>query len=237
MRLEKLKLMDRLLASFKISVQDSIYIKDPESSNLGKRIVKHSIELIDEIGFDAFTFKKLGAKIGSNESSIYRYFDNKHKLLIYLSSWYWAWLEYQLVFETHNITKPTDKLKKAIHIIAKTVSEDSKYSHIDEVVLNRIIIEENSKSFLTKEVDQENQEGYFQVYKRLVNRINEMIANVNPDYKYPASLASTIVETALHQHFLKRHFPSITDCDGKTTPIDFLTNMVFKTLNVSENEF
>lgn len=226
--------MNRLLASFKISVQESIYIKDPESSNLGKRIVKHSIELIDEIGFDAFTFKKLGTRIGSNESSIYRYFDNKHKLLIYLSSWYWAWLEYQLVFETHSITNAEDKLKKAIHIIAQTVSEDSNFSHIDEVVLNRIIIEENSKSYLTKEVDQENQEGYFQVYKRLVNRLNEMIIQVNPDYKYPASLASTIVETALHQQFLKGHFPSITDCVGNTTPTDFLIDMVFKTLKASQ---
>ena len=95
--------MHNLLSNIKISVPENIYIKDPESSELGKRIVKHSILLINDIGFDAFTFKKLGEKIGSNESSIYRYFESKHKLLLYLSSWYWAWIEYQLVFETHSI--------------------------------------------------------------------------------------------------------------------------------------
>ena len=76
--------MINLLSNLKIAVPDKIYIKDPESSELGKRIIEHSIELIDEIGFDSFTFKKLGLKIGSNESSIYRYFESKHKLLLYL---------------------------------------------------------------------------------------------------------------------------------------------------------
>jgi len=225
--------MDKLLSTFKISVQETIYSKDPESSELGKRIVKHSIELIDEIGFDAFTFKKLGTRIGSNESSIYRYFDNKHKLLIYLTSWYWAWLEYQLVMETYSITDPVKKLTKAIHIISKTVTEDSNFTHIDEVILNRIIIEENSKSYLTKLVDQENQEGYFKVYKRLNTRIKDMISRINPDYPFPASLASTIVETGIHQHFLRRHFPSITDCKEPSTPINFLTDLALKAINVS----
>ena len=62
--------MKNLLSVLKIAVPYQIYIKDPETSDLGKRIVEHSILLIHEIGFDNFTFKKLGLKIGSNESSI-----------------------------------------------------------------------------------------------------------------------------------------------------------------------
>ena len=224
--------MEDLLSNFKISVQESIYNKDPESSDLGKRIIKHSIELIDEIGFDAFTFKKLGTIIGSNESSVYRYFDNKHKLLIYLSSWYWAWLEYRLVIETHSIYDPIQKLKKAIQITTKSIEEDSKYNHINEVLLNRIIINESSKSFLTKEVDKENQQGCFVVYQRLITRIKNMISGVDSNYPYPASLASTVIETALHQNFLKDHFISITDCKGKVTPTQFLSDLVFRTLNL-----
>ncbi|RZV57945.1 MAG: TetR/AcrR family transcriptional regulator, partial [Flavobacteriaceae bacterium] len=53
--------MINLLSNLRIAVPETIYIKDPESSDLGKRIVENSILLIDEIGFDAFTFKKLGA--------------------------------------------------------------------------------------------------------------------------------------------------------------------------------
>ena len=55
-----------------IRIDPALYTKDPESSELGKKIVSQSIQLIDELGFEGFTFKKLGAKIGSNESSIYR---------------------------------------------------------------------------------------------------------------------------------------------------------------------
>ncbi|WP_299551647.1 TetR/AcrR family transcriptional regulator [Seonamhaeicola sp.] len=221
--------MDRLLSNLKITVPEKIYVKDPESSDLGKRIVEHSITLIDEIGFEAFTFKKLGVLIGSNESSIYRYFESKHKLLLYLSSWYWAWIEYQLVFETHSLN-PTEKLKKAIEIVARSTKEDTNFSHIDEVILNRIIVNENSKSFLTKEVDQENKDGYFVIYKRIVHRLRDMIKDINPDYAFPSSLASTIIEGSLHQHFLKDHFKSITDCKTGVTPIDFYQNLVFNTL-------
>lgn len=232
MRLKNTKQMDKLLSEFRITVQESIYNKNPESSDLGKRIIKHSIELIHEIGFEAFTFKKLGQKIGSNESSIYRYFENKHKLLIYLSSWYWAWLEYKLVIETHSMPNTIEKLNTAIEIIAQPVKEDLSHTHINEVILNQIIINENSKSFLTKEVDKENQEGYFKVYKRLVTRLKTMIYDANPNYPYAASLASTVIEAALHQHFLKDHFPSITDCKTNVLPTQFLTNMVFNTLNI-----
>ncbi len=222
--------MNSLLSNLKIAVPEKIYVKDPESSDLGKRIVEHSILLINDIGFDSFTFKKLGTLIGSNESSIYRYFESKHKLLLYLSSWYWAWLEYQLVFETHSIADKRQKLMKAIEIVSRTTKEDSNFSHINEILLNQIMINENSKSFLTKEVDQENKEGYFVIYKRVVQRLKEMILEVNSNYKFASSLASTIIEGSLHQHFLKEHFASITDCKPGITPTDFYINLTLNTL-------
>ena len=224
-------IMINLLSNLKIQVPDKIYIKDPESSDLGKRIIQHSILLIEEIGFDSFTFKKLGAKIGSNESSIYRYFESKHKLLLYLTSWYWAWIEYQLVFATFNMPDKKEQLFKAIDVVTKTIEEDITFSHINEVVLNKIIINEYSKSYLTKEVDSENKEGYFVVYKRLIKRLSDMISNVNTDYKYALSLASTIVEGALHQHFLKEHFSSITDCNKDITPTEFFKELTIKAIS------
>ncbi|WP_413788391.1 TetR/AcrR family transcriptional regulator [Tenacibaculum sp. 1B UA] len=98
--------MRNLLSNLKIP--SGIYIKDPETSELGKRIIENSIVLIEEIGFENFNFKKLGSIIGSNESSIYRYFESKHKLLVY--SWYWGWIQYSLVIETYSISSPKEKL-------------------------------------------------------------------------------------------------------------------------------
>ncbi len=222
--------MERLFQSLKIGINEKIYLKDPESSNLGKRIIEQSILMIDEIGFESFTFKKLGDKIGSNESSIYRYFENKHKLLIYLTSWYWGWIEYQLVFTTNSIKDPKERLAKAITVVTKSIEEDSNFSHINEVVLSRIVVNESSKSFLTKEVDEENKEGYFVIYKRMVNRLELMIKEFAPDYEYPSSLGSTILEGCLHQYFLREHFPTLTNCDADKTPSDFIADLVFKAL-------
>ncbi len=203
--------MKNLLSNIKIAVNNKLYIKDPETSELGKKIIENSILLIDEVGFEQFTFKKLGERIQSNESSIYRYFENKHKLLVYLSSWYWTWIDYNLVFSTANITNPEEKLEKAIRIVTQNITDDVNTPHINEAILNRIIISEFTKTFLTKEVDEENKEGFFLVYKCVVNRLVGIIHEVNPDYTYSKSLASSIVEGALHQHFLKQHFKTITN--------------------------
>ncbi len=227
--------MERLLQSVKIGINEKIYVKDPESSELGKRIIEHSIIMIHDMGFESFTFKKLGSQIGSNESSIYRYFENKHKLLLYLTSWYWGWLEYHLVFATNSIPNSEDKLSSAIKILTRATEMDSSFSHINEVLLNKIVINEYSKSYLTKEVDQENKEGYFVIYKRLVNRMSEMISAVDKDYAYPSSLASTIIEGALHQYFLMDHFSSMTNCSETLSPTQYFLDLVFKTLKTKSN--
>ena len=227
--------MDGLQSIIAIQVNENLYNKNPETSTLGKKIIENSILLVHEIGIENFTFKKLGTLIGSNESSIYRYFENKHKLLLYLSSWYWSWIEYQLVFNTLSIFDPIEKIEKSIEILTKPISNDQNYQHINEILLNKIVINEFSKSYLTKKVDAENKEGYFSVFKRLNTRIKEMIVAVNPSYPYPLSLASTILEATLHQSFLKEHFSSITDCTSAIEIKNFLMHLLKTTLNNEHN--
>jgi AcrR family transcriptional regulator len=222
--------MKNILSNIIISVNDKLYVKNPETTDLGKKIIEQSILLIDEIGFENFTFKKLGEKINSNESSIYRYFESKHKLMLYLSSWYWGWIEYRLVFATTNVDNPIDRLKKGIAIVTEKVQDDTTTLHINEAILNRIIIQEFTKTLLTKEVDEENKEGFFLVYKRVINRIIEMIGEVNPNYAFAKSLASSIVEGALHQHFLKDHLKTITNCNETISPTDFYIHLIQTTL-------
>ncbi len=223
--------MDSIFSNLKIQVNEKIYVKDPETSSLGKKIIQESIVLIDEIGFEVFTFKKLGERIGSNESSIYRYFESKHKLLLYLSSWYWGWIEYRLAFSTSNIVDPIEKLKRAITIVTEKIEDDSTTLHINESILNKIIIAEFTKTLLTKEVDEENKEGFFLVYKRVINRIIDVIKEVNPEYGYAKSLASSIVEGSLHQHFLKDHLKTITNCNENNSPTQFYIDLAQKTLS------
>jgi len=194
-----------------IIISDALYVKDPESTELGKRIVSKSIELIEELGFEAFTFKKLGTAIGSPESSVYRYFESKHKLLIYLICWYWSWVEYKIVFGTVNQPEAKEKLRIAIEILTKPISIDNAFKHINEVLLNKIVVAESTKVFHTKLVDAENKLGYFAVYKRIVRRVSDIILEVSPDYLYPNMLVSTVIEGGHQQAYFVEHLPSITD--------------------------
>ncbi len=212
-----------------IEVSSELYLKKPDSSELGRRIISGSIELINELGFEVFTFKKLGNKIGSPESSIYRYFESKHTLLIYLTSWFWSWIEYRLVFATINIDSPIDKLKRTIKILTQPVVVDKSFSYIDEVLLHEIIITESVKVFHTKDVDDENEKGYFKSYKQVVQRVSDMVLEINPKFKFPHMLVSTVIEGANHQRYFAQHLPALTNVEkGKENIVEFYTDLIFK---------
>ena len=225
--------MKNLLANIKLIVDERVYLKDPEGSEKGRLMVEQSILLIDELGLETFTLKKLAEKIGTTEATIYRYFESKHMLLSYLLSWYWNWLEYRLVFATSHMASPTEKLKVAITILSGKIELDMKFAHVNEVVLQRIVVAESAKAYLTKEVDDNNKEGFFLSYKRLCKRISDIIKEINPDYKYPASLVSTVAESAHYQKFFAQHLPSLTSIsdNNENQLVDFLTELVFKNIS------
>lgn len=214
-----------------ISVNPNIYLRDPYSSELGRRIISKSIELIDKLGFEAFTFKKLGKQIGSPESSIYRYFENKHILLIYLISWYWGWIEYKLVFAIANIESSDQKLEEAIKVLTQPIVIDNSFSHINEVLLGKIIISESIKAYHTKNVDNENEKGYFRTYKQVVQRVSDIVLEVNSKFEFPHMLISTIIEGAHQQRYFSQHLPALTDVEkGKDNIVQFYTTLVFKAI-------
>ena len=217
-----------------IKMNETLYLRNPEESKLGKNIIKHSIELIHKNGFESFTFKKLAEVIGTTEASMYRYFENKHKLLVYIISLYWGWLGFKISFHTNNVEDPKVQLQKVINLLGTTVEDDLMTSHINEALLHQIIISEGSKSYLTKHVDQDNKQHYFKPYKDLCKTLGDIILACNPGYKYPHSLASTIIEVAHLQNFFMHHLPSLTDFDNTKNDaqiINYLNDLVFSSIN------
>ena len=216
-----------------ISIESSFYCKDPESTELGKKIVQVGIELMDQFGYEAFTFKKLGVEINSNESSIYRYFESKHAFLVYLVNWYWSWIEYKLVFATANIVSAEERLKKSIELLTEEVKEDSSFTFINEVLLCKIINTESSKAYYTIDVDKENEKGFYKTYKRVVQRVCDFVLEVNPQFKYPHMLISTIIEGAHHQNYFSKHLPALTDVeDGKNNIVEFYLKLTKSVLSL-----
>lgn len=210
-----------------IDVNSELFLKNPDSSDLGRKIISNSIEMINELGFEAFTFKKLGIKIASPESSIYRYFENKHTLLIYLLSWYWSWIEYQLVFSTMNIESPIVRLKNAIVILVNPSKVIQPNYYIDIDLLSDIIITESVKAYHTKDVDDDNKKGFFKTYKQVVQRVSDMVLQCNSKYEFPHMLVSTVIEGAHQQRYFAKHLPKLTDIKKGTDSIsEFYIKMV-----------
>ena len=171
--------MNHVLASINVPVNKNLFLKDPFTSTLGNNILFGSIELIDLLGFERFTFKKLAVKIHTTEASIYRYYENKNKLLLYLTNWYWGCIATHLLFETNNISNPELRLKKAIHIITSFPNPEKETLLQNEEKLKRIVMNEAIKVVITKEVDSENQVGIFSVYKDVVKSVVDIILEIN----------------------------------------------------------
>jgi len=215
--------------SFRIN--ENVYLKDPLSSDLGKKIIRASIDLIAELGFDEFTFKKLAKEISSTEASVYRYFENKHNLLAYLVMWYWRWIEYRLMIRTMNIESPETRLKNSLEVLTEHVSEDINVTQVNEVKLQAIVIEESSKVYLNKKVAEDNRHGFFKPYKDVVHRVADIITEIRPDFKYPHMLVSTVIEGAHHQRFFTTHLPRLTNIiDGEDAICSFYGQLTEKIL-------
>ncbi len=194
-----------------LPIPAGLYLKDPLQSKLGKKIISHSIILMNEIGFEAFTFKKLAKAMESNETSLYRYFENKHLLLLFLVVWYWNWVSYLIDYNTKNIEDPNRKLDLIIDNIVDATKENPSVEFVNEKILHRIMITESSKAYHTKSIDQENNHGFYQNYTNLIQKIADVVLEIDKKFPYPHSFASNLFEMANNEIYFAEHLPRLTD--------------------------
>lgn len=230
-----------MTVGIRISLNEGLFLRDPQDTLLGQRIIEHSILLIDEIGFEAFTFRKLAAAIGSTEASIYRYFENKHLLLLYLVSWYWEWVSYSIDINARNIYQDEDKLRIVIGTIVGASRENPAVDYVSESILHRIVIAEGTKAYHTKAVDEENKEGFFLSYKRLAEKVADVIRDVQPSFPYPRALATSLFEMANNHIYFAQHLPRLTDvrvADANFEEVErMLEHFAFSLLGLEQAEF
>lgn len=224
--------------SVHIRMNERLFLRDPESSELGRRMVRQGIKLFDEIGFEEATFKKLAERMGTKEASIYRYFENKHRLLVYVVAWYWQWLDFQLVFRTNNLTDPRERLERLLHLLLLIDIDQTLADDIDLRALHNIVVREASKAYLTRHVTEDNRQHLFKPYKDFCERVAGLILAFRPDYPYARSRASSLIETAHYQTFFMENLPSLTDftapANDPSTPesrlLPFLRHLLFSSL-------
>ena len=205
----------------------NLYLRDPQATALGRRLLAASVLLLDEIGLEAFTFKKLAAVLASTEASLYRYFENKHQLLTYLVSWHWGLLRQRVRGAQGHLDDPRQRLRQALAALCEPRPADPAAAGPDEAALYRVVQAEASKSYLTKNVDDDNRAGLFAEYKGLAAELGAVLLALNPAYRYPHALASTLLEAARKQLFFAQHLPSLTE----TSPVpEFLEHLALAAL-------
>jgi AcrR family transcriptional regulator len=221
------------IVAFKLN--DNLFLRDPLLSNLGRKIIHSGIHLIDYMGFENFTFKKLASEITSTEASVYRYFENKHRLLLYLIELYWTWLGHKMDYRNQNIKDPVERLRNCIRLFVEEKTFDPETTFMECEKLQRIVHREFEKTYLTRQVDMDNRDGLFLPYKTICRNIGAIVREINPKYPFPNSLVSTIMLSANHQLFYARHLPELSDIknDSKnrhTQLVKFLESTILNTI-------
>lgn len=239
MLLLALKLLTFVQTSFDMDFQvtfkinEKIFLRNPESSEVGKQIVKNAIDLIYQLGFELFTFKKLAVEINSTEATIYRYFENKHRLLLYILNWYWCYMEFLVMLKLQNVADKKEKLRLIVELLTHELPESSGKFDYNKKYLNQIVLTEGSKVYLVKEVSEINKGEVFKPYKDLCAKIADVISEYNPAYKYPRSLSTTLIETSHHQQYFSTYLPRLTDAtptNKQEFTSQFLEDFLFKVL-------
>lgn len=226
--LQEITFMD-LVDRFQIPVLEEIALRNPQATQLGQRIIEGSILLINELGFEQFTFKKLALSVGTTEASVYRYFSSKQKLLLYLINWYWGRLECRLLLQTQG-GNPKERLVKALELLL--VPQPTSLSFTNEKRLQRIVIHEASKVFLTKAVDADHQTGFHSIYLQIVHYISDLVRAYQPKCKYPEMLVTTLLEGSLQQRFFGQHLPEVTNASEQEDAVAvFYTQLFFSYLD------
>lgn len=207
--------MQRILEHYTVQLDKTLFVKDPSTSEVGKEIVRKSVKLLAKEGIENFNFKKLSQAIASTETTIYRYFTNKHQLVMYLSSWYWVKLESRIVFATANIPDPKEQLQKTIKELCFRIPKSAESNQLDEQLLQELVFNDSWKAFDSNLPTACNPKSYYVAYEDLCDRIAVILHACDKSYKTPKALASALIDTSHRQMFFQKHLSHISDI-GKT---------------------
>jgi AcrR family transcriptional regulator len=208
------------------TLSSNLFLKDPQQSDFGRRILSHAVDLMASVGFEAFNFKKLAIEMNSAEASIYRYFENKHKLLVYLSCWYWEWVHYLIDINTLNIEDPVKRLRLTIHQLLHASQQSNMTDYINENRLHQLLVVEGVKAIHHSDVDDENDQGVFKSRSNLVEKIVDMIRAINHQFDYPKTLASTMVDMVDNQIYYAEHLPKLSSLKSDNTKLEQLEDII-----------
>jgi AcrR family transcriptional regulator len=219
--------MDTLRTHVSMVIDKSLYTKDPMTSVIGQDIIRHAVEQIAANGLDQFTFRKLATSLKSTESTLYRYFQNKHQLATYLASYHWSLMEWRIAFATANIADHQTQFENALRELCLWVRDDQKKQILNEAKLQRFVLTAGFTTFLPLDLNKSDRISYTKAYSDLIHRIATIVRKSHPHIKSPEAFSTTIVESIHHQMYLQLHAPHLTDIASKAQQLFLFAQQIF----------
>jgi len=199
------------MAHYQLIPDPTLHLRDPGISVVGERILSEGLVLMNELGLEVFTFKKLAERAEYTEATIYKYFPNKQRLLQYYFQLYWMWLDTHCQQEGRSLTDAWERLQGDIRSLCGLWAKDAMAAQLDPVALRALVIVEGSKSFLHRNVDEDNKLKLFQPYKDLCAHIAAELKACDRKCKHPRTIATTLIEMAHSLDFAMDHLPALTE--------------------------
>lgn len=205
-------------------------LKDPSATEVGRALLAEGLALMNELGLEAFTFRKLADRIGSTEVTLYKYFPNKHRLLQYYYQLYWLWLRQVCGRIAERARGPREALEGVVEAICGVWPKQLPPLQLDPHALRRLVIEEGMKSYLHKNVDDDNARRLFLPYKELSAFVAERLVACRADVPWPRSFATTVIEMAHSLPFAMEHLPSLTELSSRRDLKQLAQHLLHRTI-------
>ncbi len=87
-------------------------------------------------------------------------------------------------------------------------------AQLDPVALRDLVLVEGSKSFMHRNVDEDNKLKLFQPYKDLCSHLAKELKACDRSCKHPRTFATTLIEMAHSLEFAMDHLPALTELSG-----------------------
>jgi AcrR family transcriptional regulator len=210
-------------------------LKDPEATELGRSMLSEGLFLMNTLGLESFTFKKLAEHIGCTEVSLYKYFPNKHRLLQYYFQLYWLWLRQVCGRHAEQARSPREGLERVVETICGVWPKELPPLQLDATALRLLVINEGMKSYLHKNVDEDNARKLFTPYKELSAFVAELLVAFRKDVPMPRSFATTVIEMAHSLPFAMEHLPSLTELSNRKDLKPLAQHLLHRTITYLEH--
>ncbi|MBL7812132.1 MAG: TetR/AcrR family transcriptional regulator [Bacteroidetes bacterium] len=217
---------DKFTYQVRVSLPPVLYIKNPQETALGQSLLEHAAACISRDGLEEFNFRKLAQAAGCTEATVYRYFENKHKLVLLLMNLFWGYVDFQIQQRIRFEPKAEAALNACLNELGNLQLHEIHNPHFAELLVH-LAAREGVKMHLGKDIHAETQDGSLTHYLRLLQTVEDLL-RLN-HVSYPRALAGLLLDSALQQHFYRHNEPLLTDsaCEEEGC-VQFLQSLIHR---------